>query len=658
MCGSPGDIIDDAVDFVTDTAKDAADFVKDVVDTTIDFVTDALDIVLSPFGLNFDQPELNQNQQAQIQGVLINKDSAISRVPVVYGTRRVGGSRVFVSTNGTDNKYLYVALIVSEGQVDGYTKFFIDETEVPLSSYAHGVQATPSTGKYQGRLVTQFFDGRDTQVASSLLQEAPGWTSDHRLSGLSYIACRFEWRKIETQEDADNNPYGGIPQIQLVMSGRKIFDATTLTTGVDHTTAYAAETVAVDDNPVSVLLDYLRNPRYGKGLSNDYFDWDSFKSAADQCDQVVNYTSTTTGKAFTCNAVVQTDQTIMNNVKVLLSGFRGIMPYQAGKYFLKIENGGDDTDVAATPTDPTTVFTITEDHIIGGVSLRGESKKDKINRAIVTFVDPDNDYQPNQIVYPEENSADDIAYLADDQVRLEKQFTFTTITNREQALQMAEVMVKKSRNNQTIQVNTTTDPANVSVGDLVRIQNSNIALDGIFRVTGVTLNATTGLTISGTEHVASDYAINQQTAADPRPTINLPDPDQVSAPTNLTVLSGSAFNLLDTNNQTIRRLSVTWTASTDPFLTDYVVQFKKSADADFVTYVQTAETTALISPVALGESYDVRVAARNELNRRSNYTVSTNNTVTDTYTPASGPSSTPGQTGSITNISGSGGFAP
>jgi hypothetical protein len=54
----------------------------------------------------------------------------------------------------------------------------------------------------------------------------------------------------------------------------------------------------------------------------------------------------------------------------------------------------------------------------------------------------------------------------------------------------------------------------------------------------------------------------------------------------------------------------------------------------------------------------VRVLARNELNRRSSYVTSTGNTVIDTYTPASGPSSTPGQTGSITNISGSGGFTP
>jgi hypothetical protein len=116
--------------------------------------------------------------------------------------------------------------------------------------------------------------------------------------------------------------------------------------------------------------------------------------------------------------------------------------------------------------------------------------------------------------------------------------------------------------------------------------------------------------------------------------INLPDPLTVDAPTNLTLVSGSEHNLTDANNNTVHRIRADWTASTDPFVNDYVVQFKKSSDADFITFTQTSDTYTYVSPVALGEKYDVRVLARNELNRRSAYLTELSHEVKDTYTGA------------------------
>ena len=337
----------------------------------------------------------------------------------------------------------------------------------------------------------------------------------------------------------------------------------------------------------------------------------------------------------------------MNNTKRLLSGFRGIMPYQTGQYHLKIEHGGDDTDIAATPTDPLTTYTITTDHLIGGVQLQAPSKKNKINRAVLTFVDPDANYQAEQVVYPTDASADDITFLAEDGIRLEKKYTFNSITNREQALQMAEVMVKKSRNNQTITCNTTTDPSNVSVGDLIQITNANISLDGIFRVMSIDLTAQGQLAISATQHNASDYAINAKTVAPAKPTINLPDPFLVSAPATLSLSSGPTYNLTDSDGNKIRRLYASWTATTDPFVVNYIVQYKKSSDTNYTTIVETSDTTVFVSPVALGETYDVRVRARNELNRVSNFLTATNHTVSETFESSDASVSSTPTTGQV-----------
>ena len=71
-------------------------------------------------------------------------------------------------------------------------------------------------------------------------------------------------------------------------------------------------------------------------------------------------------------------------------------------------------------------------------------------------------------------------------------------------------------------------------------------------------------------------------------------------------------------------------------MVNYIVQYKKSSDTTFFTIVETSDTQVLISPVALGETYDVRVRARNELNRVSNFNTALNHTVAETFTSNSG----------------------
>jgi hypothetical protein len=75
------------------------------------------------------------------------------------------------------------------------------------------------------------------------------------------------------------------------------------------------------------------------------------------------------------------------------------------------------------------------------------------------------------------------------------------------------------------------------------------------------------------------------------------------------------------------RLDVTWTATTDPFIKEYIVQYKLVSDTDYITAGITNDTEFFIDPVASGEQYNVRVAARNELNKRSDYANASPHTV-------------------------------
>jgi hypothetical protein len=348
----------------------------------------------------------------------------------------------------------------------------------------------------------------------------------------------------------------------------------------------------------------------------------------------VTYTNATTSKAFTTDAVVDTDQSLMNNCKILLANFRCMMPYTGGQYKLQIEHGGDNTDITATPDNPAVAFTVTNDHMLGGLQLQGESKEYKCNRCVVTYVDPEADYEPNDVMWPEEGSATDNTYLGQDGVRLEKRITLPALSSRKIAEQYAQVFVKRSRNQKSIAFSTTMATSNTTVGDLIRVIDSYIGLDGIFRITDI------GITTSGTvefeaiEHQSSAFAIAGSGSDYTRPTLSLPDPDVVLAPTLLTLSSGAAYNLT-TNTQgylvqdsTVRRLSVDWTASTDTAVDSYLVQWKASASGTWTDAGTTVAPTLLIPGVAVGTAYDARVATVTQLGRRSDWLTVTNHTVT------------------------------
>ena len=67
------------------------------------------------------------------KGVLLNHQSNDQSIPVVYGERKVGGTRVFIETSGTDNEFLYIALVLSEGEIESVDKIYIDDKEVTSS---------------------------------------------------------------------------------------------------------------------------------------------------------------------------------------------------------------------------------------------------------------------------------------------------------------------------------------------------------------------------------------------------------------------------------------------------------------------------------------------------------------------------------------------
>ena len=87
--------------------KSIGKFISNIFEDVIDVVVDVVEDVIGWLVPMPDIPDFSQNIADQnARGVLVNKFNANAHIPIVYGTRKVGGNVVFLETSGTDNQYL------------------------------------------------------------------------------------------------------------------------------------------------------------------------------------------------------------------------------------------------------------------------------------------------------------------------------------------------------------------------------------------------------------------------------------------------------------------------------------------------------------------------------------------------------------------------
>ena len=562
-------------------------------------IQEAVQKVISWFVPIPEIPDLPQVEE--IRGTLVNKQSNNAQIPVVYGERLLGGTRVFVETSGTDNTYLYMALVLCEGEINAVTEIQVNDETVTFSgSFANGTEITSNDSNYGTTVKAQPFYGADDQSASSLLSTLTNWGSNHKLSGICYVAFRFEW-------DADK--YTGIPNIKVKVQGKKIstFDGSSNETTGQYST-----------NPAFVLLDFLRNERYGKGILLTEIDVPSFYSASQIADTTVTYYTGTTGKLFECNAVLNTNKKILDNVKTLLRGMRGLLPYVQGEYKLLIESTG------------TATFTLNEDNIIGGVKLESERKDQKYNRVLVNFVNPEKGYQADTIVYDTDHAT---LKTADGGFLQEGNVTLDTINSPYQAHEFGKIVLQRSRNNLKLGLTVNYEALDLAIGDIVNVSSTILGMTNKpFRVSGMTLNANFTASLSLQEHQDSWYTFSTINEVANIGDTNFPDPFTVQPPSSVTL----ADELISYNDGTvIVAMNITIGASPDQFVREYQVEYKRTADSNFIVHSRgTVDLFHRVLNVISGDNYTVRVKAINSLGVESTNVTATRDIVGEIDPPS------------------------
>jgi hypothetical protein len=564
-------------------------------------------------------PSPRGSPQDEVRGTTVSKDSNNNPIPIVYGKRQVGLTRVFVESSGTDNQYLYVAGILCEGGGSGITaidEVYVDDKLVTFDGALtdgtlRGVSSS-DTNFYKGGeslISIQGFFGLDNQSASSLLDETPNWTSDHKLSGLAYVALRFKWN-----QDA----YNGLPEVRVTVRGKKIYDPRLDTTkgGSGSHRQDTASTWAYSANSSLVLLDYLRNTRYGKGLPNDAFEsnYETFKTSANTCDtQVTPYTSASTINLFETNAVLDSEKKVIDNVRELLVPMRAIFNYTQGKYKIIIEGSGSSQ------------LLLTKDNVVSEVKIQGESKSEKYNRVIGTFSNPEKDYQSDTVSYPPFSDshlalADRHATMLteDNETLLERTVDMIQVTSPYQAEEICENILKRSRNNIKAEVTVTAEALNLSIGDIVTATYDTAGFSAKpFRVMSLSINADSTVNLGLEEHQDEFYDYENKLEAPAIADTVLPNPFSVTAPVSVT-LDDQLIEYSD--GVVITALNVTIGASLDNFVDYYQVEYKLSTDTDYIIAGQGSGLNQRILNVKDGFLYNVKVKAVNTLGVSSTYT--------------------------------------
>ena len=288
-----------------------------------------------------DVPDFGTNDFEETErGILINKQSNNASIPVVYGERLVGGTRVFIETSGTDNEFLYIALVLSEGEINSIEEIRVDDKVVTfsgaLTDNTQRTVASSDSNFYKDSvsyITVEPHLGTDGQSASSLLSTLSSWGSNHKLSGIAYLALKFKWNQ---------DVFGGIPNVQAKIKGKKVVT-------LDASLNESSETFST--NPAFCLLDYLRNERYGKGIATANIDLQSFRDASQVCvTQVTPFSGGSDINIFDINAVLDTSKKVIDNVREIVKGTRGYLPYVQGKYKLIIETTGS-ASVSSTEDD-------------------------------------------------------------------------------------------------------------------------------------------------------------------------------------------------------------------------------------------------------------------------------------------------------------------
>lgn len=200
----------------------------------------------------------------QQQGIVENPTATTERLPIVYGTAKVGGitsdlrADADLELSSAEEQVAIRLVAFAVGSENGAgiesveTIWFDEEVAVasPVFSDANADSMDVTDNPFRGSSLYRLERGSDDQLAAPLLTTyfSDSWDETGRGRGVAYLLMELSF---------DQEIFPGFPTAQLLVKGNRVYDPRDPTGGPD------SDGFAWSNNPWLCLLDYLTSVRYG-----------------------------------------------------------------------------------------------------------------------------------------------------------------------------------------------------------------------------------------------------------------------------------------------------------------------------------------------------------------------------------------------------------
>lgn len=321
--------------------------------------------------------------------------SSAAPCSVVYGKTRTSGLLAFLEQDR--DRTLHCAIVLANHPLEGVEDILIDGN--PISSYGDLV----SWELHNDRKTSDPFMGT----------HCPSWSPDMIGRGISWLRASFRF-------DPNKFPFG-LPNVTLVKVGKKCYDP-------------RISKEVYTNNAALVILDYLRT--YLK-CPDETINWESFKEAANICDEAVKNADGTSERRYTINGEFDMDEAPASIMAEMLKACGADLSYVAGKYGLLV----------GAYYGPATM-TLSEDCVCGEVKIYPEASFDKRSNTITgRFTSPTKGYSETDfpsVFVPE--------WIEKDGERKIIDIDYRFVTSPYQAQRVSAIFLRRARAGRIIEV--------------------------------------------------------------------------------------------------------------------------------------------------------------------------------------------------------------
>lgn len=614
---------------------------------------------------------------ANTPGTVAVRQSDLTQTHIYGHVRAVRGYAHITSTN--DNKDLHMIIILSQGELRAINEIWVNDYAVPndhLDSDGNVI-----AGRYSGKMQIRKMLGSPTQLADPVaVANMPEWTNDHRLQGIAYLYVKLikdqdvyptgvpnisavvEGPALYDPRISANRWSTNIAQYarDFIVS-EKGFSTTLADINDDNigaqmnicdeivaTTnkAFAVSSVATTDiiTLTGDILDLDFGDRVqisstgslpgGLSAATDYYvipyqikDSPRIKLATSLLNAMaktaIDITSTGSGTItitktgeprYHGGGAFDTESNLAPTLVEIVNGMAGRAVNIAGAWTL----------LAGAYRSPVVEMTIDDIRGNGIEWVNGLSMAENFNVVKGTFRGPVSYFQDTD--YP--SARYDTFINQDLGVESPRELPLPFTSRATTAQRIAKIELFRARQDITVTADFSTKAMQVQPGDTIELTIDRYGWEQKeFEVTTFGFDIGENgivckLGLRETAQAIYDWTEGEAIEFDPAPNTTLTNPFNVLA------VAGVSYNSTFVETQdgdSVFSLQLGWDLHPDAFVRefgDYEVQFKLSSSADWLPsfFVQGQLTSTDVVTASVGQYYDLRIRARNNLGVRSAWT--------------------------------------